>query len=497
MQIKQLFLREVGTYDDVFLRPFETDFTPQIKEDLMRATNGGRNLSRNALAKVASDILRPTADHEGVNQIAGGWGERRWAFCMVADVRRSDLTIETQYLSGYTSHDGVRKLSDNEARLDEDMEFYIDNSFLIRYNYESRGNDSRTGWRGNLTRSNQVIRSGSEINIRGNDLGTQTMTPYDVVSRRIIPSDIRDLAREENFHDMRSSFTRERVKLLRRDNTMSDVYLSRLLSASSSVISDLGHEEHDQISYLSAIQAAVPEDDVKTDYLISQLSQDTRILDERCVSYGELLDLNPDLDDIVRVFECNPRDDYVARRGDSTPLHGRDPHTLAAIMIGQALPTTMMALGCMECRFTANNDRVDPLVIFSYLEPIAKGQEIDQIELPLEASIIHTIFPAISIRNQLPVSITVDCNIFTQTVVHISIDNKPSERFVIPTFSSTSSSPLVTDSEDRLDDLSEQIEDILDEVRSTRRKSTTLITDPDDVRAEFNRSRSGRNTSFI
>ncbi|MGG4591761.1 hypothetical protein ACLPJK_26240 [Pseudomonas aeruginosa] len=480
MEVKQLIFREVGTYNDVLLRPFDPEFTPNLADRLVEATEEGRNISAQALSDIAHDILKPTADHEGVADIPGGWGERRWAFVGEIEIRNTNFSSEVQYITGFTDGDGIHPRGNGEATIDKRMRLLIDSSFVVRYNYS--GGNGRNGWVGGLVRASNVVSSRTEADFRVGDVGTVTLTPYDVIGRRIIPEDLRDLAREENFHDYRASFGNQGVKLVSRQNNMANHYLHRLLDANAASAGTIGHEDDDDdVAYYSRVQGRLKEDSLHGDAFMQAMAASTRILDERCVTYGELCAHNDHLDDRVEVYPIDPRRDIPRRRGEYMRLDGSDAVTMAAITIAQALPTTMMRYGYIQCDIEANNLRGRPEVLLPYMENLVRGMSIQDFRPELESHVLHDLFLPISLNNALPLDVSISCGLFTDVLIKINLDNRGWEEFVIPTFSSSSYSPLCSDRESRLDEIGDAVSDLYD-VMNARKRTSRIITDLGDLR---------------
>lgn len=129
MNITKLILVETGTYNDMALRPFHTQFNQQSQLQLTEATRGGRNLSSSNLAGIAGQIIQPSAMALGTVSIDNGWNTRRFRFFMrVEHENRFGDTI-VQFLTGYTDHCDTTLQS---RFVDPNMRLYFNNSITMR-----------------------------------------------------------------------------------------------------------------------------------------------------------------------------------------------------------------------------------------------------------------------------------------------------------------------------------------------------------------------------
>lgn len=499
MQIQQFIFREMKEYDDQMLRPFAGNASASNLRDLEESTDGGRDLSVSRLAGIAGKIIRPSTEVHGKAAIVNGWGEQRMMFAMTVLVRDTDRSQIIHEITGYTGYMGATN-SLRGVIIDEKMPLYFNSVTRIGRNLTNttRGKS----WLTNIARSNQIISQqvNPDFTMAKGRSGTLTMRPEDIFGRNSTNPVFAERVKRAGGTDMRGSFTDIPMKLSNRLNTSSTRWMHRSLEAlvgssgEHSLNDPYGIEESPEKVYKEA-RGRVREDAVTTDPVMEEIAQDSNVLYDGFVTYGELMQMDPDFnwDDIPVYFH----DKAMRRslRGDFRPWDGTDNETVAASMLMSALPMYLINFQLAAIDFTATNINTmgDMVVVTSNASAIMEGPNLRDI-VPifanrLESEILKDILPWPTCSIDLDVSTSVA----GETYVKINLDEKGWEEFVFPVFCDSAISPILTESQDYIDGMASTIADIGSSLGSSHfhsdndRPRSRIITEPSRIDRESNR----------
>lgn len=459
MKVKRLILREVGTYEDVALRPYVTDFDNHRIQTLAEATEGGRHLTSNNLAGLSVGMLRPSASSHGVAPIASGWNERRFSFIMEVSVRETANASIDQVITGYTDYVGASALMGRDIKLDPQMRFYFNSTFSIRkiLGFTGRGKE----WVTASFQAEQILTRAKPSDLSRRDgVGTMTMRPSDVIVRNSVPSEFRELANGMDMRDTRSEFSRGALKLSSRDNATSSSYLSKTLTALRNATTD-DFLENDEHVRLSEARGMVRDRAVQNDPVLAELAQDSAIMVDGFVTWDEMCRMNPDIDYVTKVFTEDKRMS-IHNRGDSEQWGGSDNETMAATIIANTIPTYANEMAFMDIEFECTNNTIggrwDTRV--TRLTPFVEGAGIEDNYQRFIARVEHELMPELLFNEQMMLEVSVKYSIIGDCVVNVSYDGEDYVRFTYPSFCDSVSAPVITDRVDVIDTMAHDIGEV-------------------------------------
>jgi hypothetical protein len=472
MQVLSMLFREMKEYDDQVIRSYNGNASPANLLDLERFTDHGRDFSASALAGVAGRIVRPIADSVSRAAITGGFSQQRMMFTMSCLVRGHSRQQVIHEISGYT--DGVGATNSLRGVLiDERMCLYFNSvTKLSRMQTDtSRGNRMLT----QIMRSNQVIsqQSNPDFTMARGSQGTMTMRPEDLFTRNTTNRLFEQRARQEGSMDLRGGYTMGTMKFSNRLNTSSTRFMSRSLTAigaadrGDGLIDEYQHER-DTTKIFKDARGQVREDAVTVDPVFEEMSRDTQLLQDGFVTFGELMQMDPDFDwDSIPVY-FNEKGMRKSVRGDYRPWDGMENVDVATTMLVNALPMYLINHQLASISFTASNrDSMGEMVVVpDNAFPIAEGPDLREI-VPifcqrLETEILLDMLP----WPDCPVDMTVETSIAGETYVKISLDNDNYEEYVFPTFCDSVVSPIVTESAEHMDNMASTISQIAENIGS-------------------------------
>jgi len=138
VSIRKFLLVESKSYKDVWLRPYEMHVdhgtVNMVQDVVMRSMNNSAvGAIRSLVNKDMPNILTPSGNVIGKANIINGWGEKRFKFVLIVEIRNpGSNTSVINYIQGFSEYLGISK-SDN---LDPNMRFYPNTVIKLRRTYD-------------------------------------------------------------------------------------------------------------------------------------------------------------------------------------------------------------------------------------------------------------------------------------------------------------------------------------------------------------------------
>lgn len=457
MRITKLLFVETGTYNDMTVRPYNTFIEAQDILSFQEASNGGRNVAPSALAAV-SNVLRPAAQHEGIVQIADGWNSRRLRFMMEVTQGGVMGAHVKQYLTGYTDHFG---LSD-QGFLDRNMRLFFNNTLTVRAVQDFQpgiGNVNRL----TVSDASHVIRGHFNATFGSNEVGQRVMRPQDVfdtMGHSVLGTD--------DVMDLRTSFAGGIMKS-RRNNGSAAHYLSRTLGAYHQAYNDDTNNSNDIGALLGSAAGTVQEGLVTSDGFLAYLMrmQSTGLVETGSVTYGELCQFEPDLDQhITDVFPITPtvrQRDYIHQAGDSENWTGNTMEVVVATALSHSVPSIMTDMMLTGIHFRATNQTLDgtvsivPMAAESFAEGVNLEPYIKHFIHRLEFEVLRSL----SRNNLIDYAIEMRIDILNDSMISIAMNGQPPAVFWNAQFADALNAPVITNNSNTLGKLAYDIENLV------------------------------------
>lgn len=156
VRIHSIKLSEAPPTREMFIRPWAVTHNNFQNSDhllttLSEVTQDGTNLSANALAPVANQILVPDARANRLATIGGSYSDRRFAIEIVVETINSQMMSQFELISGYTDQLGFSDLT-GQSHIDDQMLIFVNGvSDLAQEKY----NDGMAAW--NIRNITQVL----------------------------------------------------------------------------------------------------------------------------------------------------------------------------------------------------------------------------------------------------------------------------------------------------------------------------------------------------
>jgi len=441
--VAELLMVESGTYNDQVLRPYTANADPQRVMQLVETTFNGRNFSPSNLAGIAGQILLPSAQNCGVVPISNGWGNSRFRFLMRVECGGAFGNDTVYILTGYTDHADASF----SGLLDPGMRLFFNN--MIAMNVITEMTPMGPVERLRLANASHILSDTFNNNLTA-------LRPEDVFSNL-------SAAMYGSPTDYRTNF-RMGNKLSRRNNGSAPTYLGNTLNAYRQATS--GAEPYDDLaSTMSNASGLVRESTVTSVTPLFILSNATQWNTTNYITYQELINLSPTVDNVTHIQFAKTMLNPVPVRGSTEYLHGVTPETIAVSTLSQAVPALMMDCVLTSVWFTITNDTIGGYPEFVYGN--AAGFSNVDLEPFLQAfqdRFVAEIYNDLTRGNQIVVSLEVNIDVRGDAFFSINFDNNGPVDYAVPTFADAILAPVLTNDTADLANLSNTISHLSDQL---------------------------------
>lgn len=472
------FFVESGTYQPVFLRPYETSYNEDIAQQYYNETEGGTKIVPAAFSNISASILRPSAAHHGTIGIDNGWGERRMSFVLEVMVPDSFGSSRSVVLTGYTNHTDVGIVN---KTFDPEMRLYLNTSTIINTITQRLADGTLTA-RKAIVDSSHLLNSTVMNNIRtslaqGDLYRDNTLwyaTPYNVINEMSnihMGNTNSNLYGDNRLLDFRQRTSEKDVKRSKRENTIPTSYLSKILRGVSDNLTnmDIGISEDEHRALINA-SMSVKEEQAMIDPLIMELAVKTGYSDYGFVTWRELCNIVPNLDSVTRfstrasnVVQTNTPD---AVAGNFQNWQGVTFETTIANSISQLVPAMMTTcmIGSITFAFSNDNPTFAPMVSITSGQTMIDGIPFTNMARAFESRFISEVVPMLTDQGRTLINMIVQCSLGTETYISVSRNGEPEVPFCAPTFCDSLYTPILAPAQQNLTNIATDLQNIANSV---------------------------------
>lgn len=435
MHITKVLMLQVGTYNDMFQRPYRAHVDGHSMMALQESTHYGKNLTPAALSAVGSDIMRIDATAGLRADVINGYDSPRLCFMMEVEFPGTGGITQVEWLLGYTDDVGVSaRFGDTRPKYDPNMQLTFNNVMRGRRANVGRafGNAVSTAVNGTF----QLINGNYRPNITNLHEAGHLMRPQDVFTSRSMAS-TRQILGDEDVLDARPTFGPERVAVNNRLNSIPGNYMHRMLETWKN---ESMTEEVDPGSLNSQMAARVAEPTISRIRSLSQLSTMSNLREGGTVTWRELCDATEGgghLEDrtVVVLAQSDASRARLARRGQAEHWNGNGNLSVIATSFVQAVPGIMMSLMLTEMVVSITNKTMNGefVVNIESWESFNGGDDFAQVEA-FKYKLERELMPGLSRGGQHLVTLHADFSVMGETLLELSVDDSPMTPFVAPTF---------------------------------------------------------------
>ena len=442
MSVGKLILQETGTYNPIQNRPYVTNLDAYGMNELIesvRAHGNNGHITGSILAGSASGIVSPSATTFGDIAIANGWSEKRIRFMLEVVVEYNFGSPVAYFMQGYTDYSGVTM----NGNIDPHMAFYINSMVGVSRTIVPTpyGNVVQE----HIKETFQVLND-NQFNKNYMPGMGQIMRPQDVFNG-MQSIHIREHANvaHGDMYDTRLMLGND-TYASSRNNTLPTNYMAKIIDGytSASVAADFGQN---QKSIFAMASNEVYETPIGNNAFIRAISDDngTGGLTNR-FTMDQLSRIDPGVKQKTTFMALGP----VAQRnlhqtGSTEYWNGANRETQVATILCNAVPALMMGLVLSQLEFRSTNDAIGGIMTTA----IINAQSLTTADISnhfnifinrLEKEIIYDF----TFRNQEIYKLHMRVDLLGETYVSISLGNQPAVDFVMPSFSDSLFSPVIT-----------------------------------------------------
>lgn len=455
--ITKLVLAESQGYKDQWVRPYEVNATfedlNKVENSIMKSMElGNTKVAGSVLSSLNPNILTPSAMVGGIADIVNGWGEKRFKFTLIIEFAYAGSNSSIiNYVQGYTNYLGISL----QGTLDPEMVFYTNSVNVLRRTF-----DANTGQTTvvpietlNIAKDDNAGQSVLNTNklARPDDLLAGISRLKDTENDYMVISDIGSL-KDANVVDKTTLLpTTHIAKTLESaiNNRLTSSAFSEATNIMDSMTADLISPAIENIDFFKLLT------------VLKGFSTTT-------FTTNDLKFIDPTLDGSNRIATFtglgNGRVDLppVLQSSESAETFNADWETRMAVIIHEGVSAIMGESLLNDVSFTITNESgaiaYSPLSEFkSYIEGLNLIAQFEK----FMTLFISRVWPTISNNNMSLVKLLVAVQTEADTVINISLDNRPAVNYVLPTFANSKTLPIIMDNS-KLDIMIEDYGSIVD-----------------------------------
>lgn len=450
---------ETSGYRNVYARPYEVNVNNRsIIDDFMTVTEDATNINKVGIAKVASNIIMPSAVPEHMLNIDGGWSDKRMVFMISVEHHEKGrnypiLTV----LSGYTDKMDVSL----RGSIAHDTKLYINNVQTFNTTGGLRPQDTA-----NLISGGTSVVYGYEDYARKPYMyePLTVMRPYDIVV------DINSSLNDDSIdsYNTAKNINQMRVLASRRSNSMANYYLNDIVKAVTTERNASDFHGLRESSGLGAALTKLSELNLTRNALLRELKYQDEFVNDGFVYWGDLQSIISKLDDETVIATRGGGNGIRASNSfvsDSNDWSTADNETVAATIIAQAMPAilTNAMVTYVSLEFSTETldgrpyVRIDDVLTFD--NAIDPNRQVQVIESMIE----HELIPLL-VNGDGDITVKMEFDILTDARMNISLDGEPFVPYTSPCFCDSLLSPVVTNNSERVANISRNISALIDAV---------------------------------
>lgn len=442
--IAKLILQESGSYNPMFSRPYQTHVTNETLGNIVSRIDSmkGGKVTGSLLAGVASNMLNPSATHNGEIPIPMGWADRRIRFILETHVRTSTGSDLIYYFQGYTTHLGVT----HGGSIDPNMEFVLNsyirvNRAVIQTAYGPQVTDT-------VTESAHIV-NGSIVNqMNGQVYGMRPQDIFTGIQSSYLENSYRAMSPQDSLQDYRIQLSGESV-MSKRSNGLAGSFVAKVVDSyqTGKELIDFGQGNDD--IYARSQNLAFETTPFENQF-IRALSNVRGVHCATTFRFPDLLAIDNNAEAVTDYITLgNTQNQQLHQAGQTSYWNGADRETLAATILSNAVPAVMMDLMLSKVYFRATNHSMGGVVVVTLIDgkSITTANLSQHFEL-FKRRLEHEVLFDMTHGNQVLFNLEMQADLFGETRITISLDNGPAVPFTTPSFCDSLLTPVMTGNKD-------------------------------------------------
>ena len=444
LNVVSLFIQQTGTYNDQFKRPYVSHLDNGSLSNILNRVaevGGYGKINSSVFSGYTSGLISPSPITQGGIFIPQGWGETRARFILTVQATFSVGNPIYYYIQGFTDYFGLTK-----TNIDPNMIFYINSVTAV----------ANTTVMTPMGMQEQKRIIGSDLIIVDNSYGNNNYVEMSNSQYMLRPSDIfAGLHSTDVYnaatHNPTDLYIDRRTQLSnvptasKRQNDIPTDYLASVansyLDSKETADFNIGQNE-----ILSTARQNVMENPISQNPFISALSSIYGVIGVNSFRMQDLISIDPNTDNVTTVnWIADKHLGELHYAGQTEHLAGADRTTTVAVGLGNSIPALMIEYLITNISFQATNNTVSgqPTVVIMNAQSITNA-DMTQYYRAFETRLINEIINDFTFNNSTSFTLMVDSNLFGDTSIQLSIDGGPLTPFVIPSFSESLFTSIIT-----------------------------------------------------
>jgi hypothetical protein len=448
LRITKLLLRETGTYNQQYRRPYNTVLTGETLGMFQERLVGAQKFTPMLFSGLANQFITPTAGYEKQIDIVNGWNEQRMRFIM--EIVYDSYVGGTRKVNvmGYTNYMGLS----HSLYIDPKMEFFVNSIVQIRETVQNTplGVQSFS----NVFDNSHILVDNGWNGIYDSFRHDQRLRPedvYTVMTRTHLPDN-------GNLLDARNINNTVAVKS-RRSNGLASEYMAKILDGynQASVQAQYG-QDNDTI--LSEARGIVGESPASRDPFLSAIAQVRHCPVGNIFTFSDLQRLDPNVDNVTVVSLAAPTERASLHiTGQTADWGASDRSTHVATILSQSVTGLLLDYGLTRVVFMSTNRNFGGATTTTFIDVcgFSTGDLSPQLEA-FKSKLENGILRDISMCNQTDFMVEMQADLLGETRMRISVDGGPVVDYVTPTFCDALMVPVLTSNNDLTTNLANDFE---------------------------------------
>lgn len=464
-RVNQMLIREVGTYNQQYMRPYKMDTSGGRADRLLERVERASVVDGNLIAGVSSDII--SQSHFAVDeiQIIGGWKERRLAFIMEVIQENTSGSQSVLMLQGYSD----RAEYSLSGTLDPDTLFVINSYVMLNRSY-----DARTGRQYDVVTEAANVVNGKYVTTYRNEDQLYSMRPEDLVigmESMQLNETYTSYGAPASFEDTRIGIGNKSI-LSRRRNNMASTYLANTINSyrSASQLGDFGMRERDLLGQTANLLMEPTPGDL---HFLRALSNVQRNPGTTSFRMADITDIDTDLRSasvarrVIKLVALGEMErSRLHHAGETESWEDARIPQWAATVLSNSVSAIMMDLYITQLEMFCTNSHIGGRVEIRVatarsLMALDLTEQVEMLKTRMEAEVLKDI----SNNNQETYYIDMKVDLFGETRINIDIAGSGDIGFCVPSFSDSILTPGITNSRKYFDETATDMENVISMVR--------------------------------
>lgn len=459
MRIERFLVQETGTYNDQYIRPYETTMDGNVQNAIVNTVAGLNTpvLDPYVFSDVVNSFIKRQAAPEAKAGIVHGWNQRRIRFMLVVSYEFHTGGSKREYIMGYTDFNGITQA----GSIAPDMVFHINSNVSTR----SMNIQTPMGLQQveNIIDSNQYLQSAVDPSIY-NPNKVFSLRPTEVYLYMGDPLTYNGMQAGDG--DYRTVINKAGSIVNRNLNTPS-YYTTQIFN---NVFHQVNRNS-DGISKSKALEYAR-----NSDY--SSVGNESDMYNNRAMAwnnpfisaissvrghtpmtntftYKDLVSIDPNVGNVTQyVVLGHTQMSQLHQAGQTSDWHGSDISTKVAASLSHSVPALLMECLITKILFKSTNHHINGQMVTE----IIHGNSFSNMDMTLhyerfKQSFEKLVLNEITYNNSLSYAIEMNVDLLGETWIKLSIDNKGVYEYVTPSFSDGLFAPMITSNFNKLSEI--------------------------------------------